>query len=80
MLSEGWSSLIPRDGRNQLKKIYFYLGQILTALKQTEKAVSAYKTCYQLDTSQKDVLQTICELLVELPVDPGTEIFFVTSI
>lgn len=52
--------------------IYFNLGQILTALKQTEKAVSAYKTCYQLDTSQKDVLQTICELLVELPIDPGT--------
>ncbi|XP_023348327.1 RANBP2-like and GRIP domain-containing protein 5/6 isoform X4 [Eurytemora carolleeae] len=60
--------LAERDSQSMAHKLN---GQILTALKQTEKAVSAYKTCYQLDTSQKDVLQTICELLVELPIDPG---------
>ena len=55
--------------------ILFYSGQIYQALKQTEKALSSYKTCYQLDTTQKDVLETIGQLLLELPIDPG-KIFF----
>jgi len=46
-------------------------GQIFTALKAPEKALAAYKTCYQLDTAQKDILETICNLLIELPVDAG---------
>ena len=32
--------------------IRIFTGQILEALKQTEKAVASYKTCYQLDNSQ----------------------------
>ena len=51
--------------------ITFILGQIFTALKAPEKALAAYKTCYQLDTAQKDILETICNLLIELPVDAG---------
>ena len=49
----------------------FFLGQIYQALKQTEKALSSLKTCYQLDTTQKDVLETIGQLLLQLPIDPG---------
>ena len=51
--------------------ITFIPGQIFTALKAPEKALAAYKTCYQLDTAQKDILETICNLLIELPVDAG---------
>jgi hypothetical protein len=48
------------------------LGQIYEALKQPEKALTAYRTCYQLDTSQHDVLMMILQLLLQLPIEPGT--------
>ena len=48
-------------------------------MKQPEKALAAFKTCYQLDSSQKDILETICKLLLELTVDPGTLLLVVPA-
>ncbi len=70
-----FSSSVPVGGPSpqvlHVCSIVSYSGQVYQALKQTEKALSSYKTCYQLDTTQKDVLETIGQLLLELPIDPG---------
>jgi hypothetical protein len=50
---------------------FLIAGQIYEALKVTDKALTAYRTCYQLDTTQKDVLMKILQLLLQLPLEPG---------
>ena len=46
------------------------LGQVYEALKQKDKAVNSYKKAYDLDNVQKELVLKICELLIDLPIDP----------
>jgi len=55
------------------------LGQIYESLKQKEKAVGSYKKAFELDNSQKDLVLKICELLVDLPIDPQRAKYWVET-
>lgn len=46
-------------------------GQVLEALQQRDRALAAFKTSFDLDQSQRDVVLKVCELLLsgDGPID-----------